>query len=130
MLDGLSSDLAQRPAPGMTASVALVTAQRENVLVVPSRALRREGGQQMVEVVTDGKRQAKPVSTGLSGDQSVEVREGLAEGDLVVLPAATTTTSTRTTTTGPGGGFGFIPGVGPVPGGGGFGGAPAGGQRR
>ena len=112
--------------PGMTASISIITAQQDNVLVVPSRAIRRGGTQQVVDVIRDGKRRTEPVVTGLAGAQTVEVKSGLSEGDIVVLPA--TTTGTRTTTTAApagnfGGGFGVGGGGAPPAGnfGGGFG---------
>jgi HlyD family secretion protein len=76
---------------GMTASTIITIDQKENVLVVPNRAIRRQGREQVVEVLgADGKTASRPVRTGLQGEQTVEVIEGLSDGDRVVLPATTT----------------------------------------
>jgi len=92
-------------APGMTATAAIVTTQHPNVLVVPSRAVQRQGGQQVVQVWVDGHVQTRPVTTGLTANNLTEITSGLHEGDLVVVPT-TGTTSTSTPTANPPRGFG------------------------
>ncbi|MBI4497139.1 MAG: efflux RND transporter periplasmic adaptor subunit [Chloroflexi bacterium] len=102
--------------PGMTASASIVYASREEVLVVPNRAIRNR----TVQVLVDGKPETRQVRLGLSDERNTEILEGLNEGDQVVTNAPTAS-STGTTPQGqfrPGaGGFG-----GGIPGGGGFGG--------
>jgi len=103
----------------MTASAQIVTQQRNNVLLVPNRAIRTQGRNRTVQVVlTNGTTETRTIQTGMSGDQSTEVVSGLQEQDKVTIP--TTTTTTRGVP-----GAGGLPGA--VPGGGGpvfFGGAP------
>jgi len=99
--------------PGMTTNVVLEVARRDNVLLVPNRAIRSQGRSRVVEVIVDGKRETRTVSVGMSNDQSTEVTDGLREGDLVVIPA-TTTAAPRVPQTGA---IGGMPGMGVPPGG-------------
>lgn len=92
--------------PGMTANLAITVEQRENVLLVPLRAVRAQGNQKRVTVLFKGQNIDVSVVTGLTNEQFVEIASatpGLAEGDQVILA----TTTTRTTT-----GGGGIPGLG------------------
>ena len=89
---------------GMTASANIIVDKRENVLVVPNRALRSQGKQRLVTVLVEGQRISTPVTTGLNNDTMTEIIGGLHEGDEVVL-STTTATQSR-------GGGGFIPFVG------------------
>ena len=74
-----------RLKPGMFAKVTLLLAERENVVLVPRDALRPDGAETTVFVVRDGTAHRQPVSTGLMNDTLAEIREGLVEGDEVVL---------------------------------------------
>ncbi len=117
-----------RLLPGMTATVSVIVERREDVLVVPSAALRfrPEGGAEerrgpraaaagragpgpsrgggpgdtrpstdggrprpsgLVFVLVDGLTQGRRVSLGLSDGQVSEVRDGLGDGDVVVVGA-------------------------------------------
>jgi len=96
--------------PGMTANVTIVVEQRDNILLVPNRAVKTSGKQKIVTVIKDGQPTPVNVTLGMSNDTQSEVTSGLNEGDVVQVQQTTTTT-----TTSQGGGFG-----GP---GGGFGGA-------
>ncbi len=74
-----------RLKPGMFAKVTLILAEREDVVIVPRDALRPAGAETAVFVVRDGMAYRQPVSTGLMNDTLVEIRDGLAAGDEVVL---------------------------------------------
>ena len=41
--------------------------------------------------MVDGEQEIKMVTTGLSNDQFTQVKDGLKEGDLVVVPGSATT---------------------------------------
>lgn len=74
----------------MTLSIEVETARREKAISVPVTALRGEdraapAGQAVVHVIREGRVQARPVRTGLRTLEAVEIVEGLAAGDLVVL---------------------------------------------
>jgi len=82
--------------PGMTATVRLVTDERENVLRIPDQALRFSPaaqpaagfspGEGQVWVLRNGRPAMVAVKTGLDDDANTEVREGdLKDGDLLVI---------------------------------------------
>jgi macrolide-specific efflux system membrane fusion protein len=81
---------------GMTASATITTQRKENVLLVPSRAIKRTGGQQVVEVTKDGQTEQRTVRTGITDGQQTEITSGLEEGEQVVIQTSTTTTTTTT----------------------------------
>ncbi|MCS6800385.1 MAG: efflux RND transporter periplasmic adaptor subunit [Chloroflexota bacterium] len=110
-LVSVAIDQPQGIKPGMTASVQIVVEERANVLLAPARAVRTQGRQRFVEVLTpSGQIETRAVTIGLSNDQQVEITNGVREGELLVLA---TTTTRPGVTTGPGGVPGF-PGV-PIP---------------
>ena len=102
--------------PEMTVSVEMVVGRRESALVLPADAIRTPGppgpdtgtgtgaagtvaagadaiaggagAQAEVLVVRDGRAERVPVVLGLRGIGTVEVAQGLAEGDAVILPSS------------------------------------------
>ncbi len=71
---------------GMSADVTFVTGEKENVLYVPNRAILRENGKSYVQVYDEnGKVTKKEVTTGFSDGTNAEIKEGLAEGDVVLI---------------------------------------------
>jgi HlyD family secretion protein len=79
--------------PGMNASVSIIVQHRENVLLVPNRAVRSVGKTKTVTVVNGEQSSAVSVTLGLSGDTQTEVVDGLHEGDVVVINQTTTTSA-------------------------------------
>ena len=104
--------------PSMTASVSIIVAKSENVLLVPNNALRTSNGQRTVTVLFEGQQISVPVTVGLVGDSTSEVTsDQLREGDTVVLTGSSTIASGGGNGTGggfnvqfegPGGGFGPV----------------------
>ncbi|MFZ5441793.1 MAG: efflux RND transporter periplasmic adaptor subunit [Myxococcota bacterium] len=96
--------------PGMTANVTFITQEAHDVLKVPNAALRfRDAamangappgprrldgvgppppGMRFVTVLREGKPERIGVTTGITDGSFTEVRDGLAEGDLVVTDRA------------------------------------------
>jgi RND family efflux transporter MFP subunit len=72
---------------GMTASIDIVVASRQNVLMVPSRAISQSGGTSIVVVMVDGKPQERVVHTGISQEGQTEILSGLSDGEKVVVGA-------------------------------------------
>jgi membrane fusion protein (multidrug efflux system) len=74
---------------GMFARVRTVMGVRDDALVVPEEALVPQGGQQYLIKVVDGPQgkvsQRMEARTGVRRDGRVEIIEGLAVGDLVVV---------------------------------------------
>jgi len=109
--------------PGMTANVDVVTGEADNVLHVPTAAVRGSGANATVTVLQNGKQTSVPVVVGLQGDSSTAILSGLKVNETVVLPsvsisASSTSGTSGTTTTGftgrggGGGGFGGFGGLG------------------
>jgi membrane fusion protein (multidrug efflux system) len=75
--------------PGMLVRIEVVTDRHRNALVLPKRALRREGEQNLVFVVENGKARRLEIDEGFSDDASVEVRPrtagALAVGARVIV---------------------------------------------
>ena len=71
---------------GMTANIDIRTAEKNNTLSIPLRAIKTESGQKYVEVLKDNNQTEKiEITTGLEGDEGmVEVKSGLEEGEKVV----------------------------------------------
>ncbi len=76
-----------RLKPGMTVNATVTVARDENVLLVPSAAIRNQNGTTMVMVQSQGRQIPTEVEVGLAGDTTTEIKAGLEEGDKVVLPA-------------------------------------------
>ena len=73
---------------GLSANVAVVVGVSENVLVVPSWAIRtdRSTGKTYAYVKRGDQAEQTEIVTGLYDLNQVEVKAGLAEGDVVVSP--------------------------------------------
>ncbi|MGH2933241.1 MAG: biotin/lipoyl-binding protein [Gaiellaceae bacterium] len=95
--------------PGMTADVDVVVGEADNVLHVPTAAVRGSGTNASVSVLRNGQQVTVPVVAGLQGDSSTAILSGLAANAVVVLPSVSITSSgtggTSTTQTGGGGRF-------------------------
>jgi macrolide-specific efflux system membrane fusion protein len=75
--------------PGMTGNVDVIINQKQNVLRLPVTAVNPRNGRATVQVLKDdGALEGRQVTTGLKGDDDVEITSGLAEGDKVVIVAA------------------------------------------
>jgi multidrug efflux pump subunit AcrA (membrane-fusion protein) len=72
--------------PGMSGMVTFVTDSVADELVVPTQALRFEGGQRVVYILKDGVLIPVEVTLGISNSSFAQVTAGaLAIGDLIVL---------------------------------------------
>jgi len=74
--------------PGMGAKVSIETSRIPDSLTVPLGAVRATGEEAFVEVVSDGSVERRAVKLGERNTERVVVQEGLAEGDVVLLPGA------------------------------------------
>lgn len=64
----------------------ILLAKKENVLKVPAETLITDkSGKNIVYIVSDGKVQEKEVKTGIQSELEVEIKDGLNEGDKVIL---------------------------------------------
>ena len=79
--------------PGMTANVAIVTGQRQNVLLLPLLAVQEsdDGDVVLVKDALSGETATTRVQVGLNDGTYVEITRGLNEGDVVVVEYEATT---------------------------------------
>ena len=72
--------------PGMTCKVSFGDVQKAGVLLAPKEAVITEGNQKHVFVLTnDGQHEKRTVKTGDSDDKMIEILEGLAEGEKILV---------------------------------------------
>lgn len=78
-------DMDSRIKSGMTANLTIIAARRDNVIVIPQRALIIKDGEKSVLVSDNGSEPKEiKVETGLRGsDGNIEILSGLKEGDRV-----------------------------------------------
>jgi len=79
--------------PNMSATATIILESKDNVLLVPSTAVQRQQGQEIVRVLKDGQEQTVVVETGLSSESQIEIISGLNEGDLVITGTVSLTTT-------------------------------------
>lgn len=99
---------------GMSASVAVTTAELDNVVTVPASALNGSSGSYTVRVIgSDGQTALVDVQVGLVTSSAAEIKSGITAGETVAIGTVSSRTSTSTTSGGggtvisvPGGGFG------------------------
>ncbi len=75
---------------GLTATADIITGKRDNVLMVPNRAIKGLAGDFWVDVVTNASTattEKRPVKTGLQNKKSTEIISGLKEGEQVLIEA-------------------------------------------
>ncbi len=69
---------------GMTANLEIITDKKEDVLIIPTRAIKYEDSLRYVEVLNNGEPKKVQIKTGLESDQFVEITDGLKEGDKII----------------------------------------------
>jgi RND family efflux transporter MFP subunit len=79
-------ELPKNWAIGQRAEVYIEVDSREDVLWLPKEFLLTIDAQKGVYVQRDGRAHWRPVTIGLASNESVEIIDGLAEGDQVVVP--------------------------------------------
>lgn len=115
---------------GTTATASITTGTYDDVLTVPTAAIKTENGKTVVTKVTDGSESTVGVEIGKVFGSYTQITSGLSEGDSVLIsftrPSSTSTSSSDSQ----GGSFGFGGGAGGLDGGGAPGGGapPAGAQ--
>lgn len=70
---------------GMTTQNVIYVENADNVLTIPVTALKTDGTQKYVDVLTAEGVKKRTVITGVSDGLRVEIKEGVSEGDEVVL---------------------------------------------
>jgi RND family efflux transporter MFP subunit len=82
------ANLDQRLKVGMSNDIDIHTAEKDNIVIIPLRAVKTDGGRKYVEILKDEKNNIVDqvtVATGLEGDDGlVEVVSGLNGGEKVI----------------------------------------------
>ncbi len=74
----------ERLKSGMTTNLDIITAEKEGVLIIPTRAIKYEDSIRYVDVLNNGAPEKVIIETGLESDQYAEVTSGLKEGDNII----------------------------------------------
>ncbi len=78
--------------PGSPVSVEVVLEERNNVVVLSTELIQREGNSPYVWILdSEEKAQKQPITLGLEGLIKVEIKSGLKSGDRVISPPPDTT---------------------------------------
>ncbi len=106
---------------GMSASAEIYVVNKTDVLLVPTKAIKTAGPNNVVQVIeTDGTIQPRTIQIGDTNGTYTEVTSGLTEGEKVQVQTTTkSSTSSSTSNQFPSGGFQFFDGGGVPPSGGG-----------
>lgn len=82
---------------GMSAQATILVEQKKNILILPIESVIQQGKQYVVQKVkaSTGTQNAQPdttteqkVTIGIHDDSQIEIKSGLKEGDLVVIPSS------------------------------------------
>jgi HlyD family secretion protein len=79
-------DADEQVLPGMTAAVNIAVENKQDVLLVPNRAIRLVNDQYVIYIIRDGVKMMIPIEIGSTSDSSSEILSGdVHEGDEVIL---------------------------------------------
>ncbi len=70
---------------GMTTQNVIYVAQADNVLTVPVLAIKKDGAQNYVNILTPAGVRKQTVETGLSDGVDIEIKSGVSDHDTVVI---------------------------------------------
>jgi hypothetical protein len=94
---------------GLTVTVSILVKEKNDVLMIPNRAITRQGQETYVQVMgADGVTEKRAIKTGISNWAHTEVTEGLSESEEVIIPQATTSTQSSSSSSR----MPFMPGMG------------------
>ena len=69
----------------MTARASIHGEEQKDTLKVPLTAIRTDKQGEYVYIIRDGKPVRQSVTTGITGDNSIQILKGLSEGDEIVV---------------------------------------------
>lgn len=73
-----------RLKPGMFVEVRIATGKKENILVIPRKAILYKQGKTYVFILKDNLASQREITLGLTEEDLAEVAAGVAEGDIIV----------------------------------------------
>ena len=71
----------------LTANIDIVTETLNDVLTIPLETLQAKGGDDIVEIMTNGTPTKRKVHVAFRTETQAVIGEGLSEGDQVVIPS-------------------------------------------
>lgn len=84
----ISDDYQGALKPEMTANVSVVVNRRQDVLWVPTAAVRRKGNQSLVFLKENGEVRQAPVKVGWSEGERTQILEGLSLDQTLIIPSS------------------------------------------
>lgn len=87
----------ERIKPGMSVAASIITDAKQDVLMVPSAAVKTLNGQSYVQVLSANSPVQKDVAVGSSNDTDTEISGDVKEGDEVVTQTITGSSATAKT---------------------------------
>jgi RND family efflux transporter MFP subunit len=85
VVEAIVDNAHRRFLPGQYVQMQFVTGERAAALTVPRGAVSRLGARTTVWVEKDGKAESRAVATGLEGPDRIEIVQGVAEGERIVV---------------------------------------------
>jgi len=82
---GLYNNTSGKLSAGMFARISLIVDQSNDALLIPTQAVVQEMGGKKVWVISNGKAQSQPITTGYRTSDQVEVLSGLQIGDTIMI---------------------------------------------
>lgn len=84
--------------PNMSASANIITATKDNVLLVPTTAIQTQNESSFVQVMKNNQVTEVPVEVGLTSDSLAEIVSGISEGDTIVTSVINKASSSASST--------------------------------
>lgn len=69
---------------GMTADIVIEVGRKDDILMIPKRAIEKTNGDRIVKVIKKGKTEERKIEIGLEGGDYVEVVSGLELGEEII----------------------------------------------
>lgn len=88
-----------RLRPQMTATATITTNVKQNVISIPTTAIKTSSDTSYVQVMESGQPRQQTVTLGISNDSNTEITAGLNAGQTIVTSTVTGSSSTATTST-------------------------------
>jgi HlyD family secretion protein len=84
---------------GLSATVNIISQQKTNILIIPSKAITRVSGQSTVQVVSGSTTETRVIQTDMTDGSYTEVTSGLTEGEKIQLKTTSSSSSSSSSTT-------------------------------
>jgi len=74
---------------GLTADIEIIAQQKENVIQIPLKYISYQKNKPFVKVLQNNQIIEKEITTGIEGENNIEILSGLKESEQIVLPEVT-----------------------------------------